>query len=238
MYMQLHSHRLKVQEKRLYHKFIKTILLLILSVLFVMYVGLPLFAKFIVFISPKSKEAATTNSFTTVLFAPLLDPAVEATNTATIAISGIADKDTNIKLFVNDQLFQEKPADDEGKFIFQRVKLKEGGNTIYVIETKDDHQSSPSSSINIEYKNKAPQLELQSPEDGKHYSDEPGEITVEGQTDAGNTIIINDRHTVTDSNGKFRYKIKLSDGDNTIKVIAQDDAGNETTIERKVTYSP
>lgn len=235
--MEISSHRLKAQEKRLYHKLVKTVIFSILLVIIIIYIGLPLFAKFIVFISPKSKDNPTANVSTTILFPPLLDPQFEATNTATIVVSGIGDEDTTVKLFVNDKIRVEQPADDDGRFNFKQVKLAQGKNTIYVTSFKDNNESSPSSPLIIEYKTEEPKLEVNSPEDGKRYTDDR-EITVQGQTDPGNNIIINDRHTVTDADGKFRYRIRLNDGENIIQIIALDNAGNQTQLERKVTYAP
>ena len=59
-----------------------------------------------------------------------------------------------------------------------------------------------------------------------------------GKTDSGVRITVNGFWAVIDENNNFSYSLPLQDGDNAIKVVAQDQAGNKAEKEIKVTYSP
>jgi len=47
-----------------------------------------------------------------------------------------------------------------------------------------------------------------------------------------------DRFVSVKDDGSFTYNLRLNDGENTLTIIARDAAGNETKLERKVTYQP
>ena len=55
-------------------------------------------------------------------------------------------------------------------------------------------------------------------------------VTVKGQTAPGATVTVNDQADVADENGNFSVAISLSQGVNSIDVIATDNNGNEGEI--------
>ena len=62
------------------------------------------------------------------------------------------------------------------------------------------------------------------------------ELSVEGKTDVGVTVRINNQPVVVDVQGNFKKSIRLKEGENTLEVIAEDDAGNQEKKEIKVKY--
>ena len=48
---------------------------------------------------------------------------------------------------------------------------------------------------------------------------------------------MNEFWAIVDAGGNFSYTLPLQNGENTIKVVATDEAGNKTEYEVKVTYS-
>ena len=169
---------------------------------------------------------------------PVLDPLPGATNSGRIAVSGYAAKESNVLIFVNGSEEMKIVADKDGKFSTQLVPIKEGENTLYAIVAASDSQSSPSATYTVNYKKNEPKLEISSPQDGDQFRDDQKEITIAGATDEDNRVLINDRLVIVDVQGNFSYSVRLSDGENTFKIQAYDNAGNKTEKELKVTYSP
>jgi hypothetical protein len=237
--MQLSSRRLKVEEKRLFGKFVKTIILLIVLFLAGIFIGLPLLVKIIVYFTSVRKDIPTQNNISEIrLLPPSLDPLMEATNSSPIVISGYSEKETKVKIIVNGQEAALLYTDKEGRFFSDKIKLKEGFNELTAIAIKKDQESTKSSSLNIEYKNSPPKLEIESPKEGEKRFADNRDLEISGQTDVENRVTVNDRMAIVDSVGKFKYRVRLSDGENSFKIKAQDNAGNSTEEERKVTFIP
>ncbi|MCJ7740495.1 Ig-like domain-containing protein [Candidatus Microgenomates bacterium] len=237
--MQQSTHRLRYQEKRVFRRFLYSLVLIIAIVILAIYAGLPLLAKIILaFSSLKKNTVAPAKIEQTYLFPPVLDPTYEATNSANIMISGLGEKDTTVKIFVNGREVAKVLADAEGKFYAKKISLEEGQNEIYAKNIKDKQESSSSSILTIIYQKNPPKIEITNPKDGERISSDNKNITITGETEPGNRIIVNDRLAIVNSDGKFNYSVGLSDGENKFKIVATDAAGNSTTAEFKVTYSP
>lgn len=233
------THRLRTEEKKLYRKLFLTIASLIFSALLFLFVGLPLFARIIFGLTSLNQNKSVENkSSSAVLFPPTLDPVLEATNSAKIKISGYGDKDTTVIIMVNDVEVVKVTADKDGKFSANNITLDQGANSITAKSALKDSESSPSSPINIVYKKTPPKLDVESPSDGEKFYSENKEANISGKTDPENTISVNERFVIVDQDGNFSYKLPLSDGENKLKIIATDQAGNQTTEERKVNYTP
>lgn len=162
---------------------------------------------------------------------PILNPQPSATNSATIIITGSVTTGKKVKLFVNGQS-DTTDVKNDGSFSFQSVKLDKGKNEIKAKAVTDSGKESEySSSITISYLDKAPSLEITSPHDGDTIDHSP--ITVTGKTGANVHVTINDFWAISKDDGTFSYRLNLQDGDNHIKIVATDDAGN--TAEKEIT---
>lgn len=235
----LASHRTRVQEKRLFRRLITTGGILFATFLFLLFVGLPLFARFIVAVTSLRRDSVTSTntSVTSFLFPPLLDSSYEATNSGKLTLTGSSEKEATVKVFINDEYEVKVLADNEGKFAVKNIKLYEGLNTITAVTIKGDKESSPSSPLIVMYKKNPPRLEISSPKEGAAFSSDQKEMTLTGETEPGSRVTINDRFVIVDQQGKFTYTAQLSNGENIFQVVAVDSAGNETTVERKVTFT-
>ncbi len=237
--MVISSHRLKIEEKRVFRKLLTSLGIFAASILLVIFAGIPLLTKTIVFFSSFRKENPGVNmESSSIINPPILDSLPEATNSALIWVSGLADKESTVKIFINDTEVAKVLADKDSRFIAKNLKLQEGTNSIVGNIVKGNHESSPSAKLTIIYLKKPPKLEIFSPSEGQKFLSESKDITISGETDPGNKVVINDRFIIVNQNGKFNPKVTLSDGDNTFKITATDIAGNQTIMERKVTYSP
>ena len=230
------SRRVRAEEKRLLRKLILNTLAILGFILFAVYIGFPIFTRLLIFGSNKStlvsEEAAP------LIFAPVLDPLPEATNSSSLRVSGYAEKKSEVKIVVADSSEISVPVDEEGRFSSDKVKLKEGENTIFAKTNKDGKESSRSTAYKITYKKEPPKLEISSPNNDESFSGENKDITVSGITDHSNRVTVNDRVAIVDQNGTFHYIFRLPEGETTLKITAYDAAGNQTTVERKVKYNP
>lgn len=169
---------------------------------------------------------------------PVLNIPYEATNTATIRISGYASPKDKVKIYLDDDLKTTAPVDDNGSFTSDPISLALGTNNIYG-KTQDDnnHESLPSKNIRLLYSSDKPKLEISSPDDNSQIKGGDKKVTVSGVTDPNNNITVNDTVAVVDSSGNFSTAISINDGDNNIVVTATNSFGNSTQVSRKVTYS-
>jgi len=172
-----------------------------------------------------------------IILPPQLDPLPSATNSSTLTISGEAKGDVTILLYVNDEQSLRTKIQENGSFRFSNVSVKDGINMISVKATDDKNNSSDLSEVlTIQVKKNKPSLDISEPSDNALITGEKQLVTVIGKTEPDNTVTVNDRIAIGKSDGSFSYDVPLRDGDQTIIIISKDDAGNETKVERKVTY--
>lgn len=170
---------------------------------------------------------------------PVLDPIENATNSAEINITGYTSEKQTVALYVNGTFFEKTNSDNKNTFRFKNVPLDKGDNFIKAKTISDNNkQSDYSNQLTISYINKSPDLEINYPENGASFKGGDGTIQIKGKTNSDTKITVNNFWALVDNDGNFTYSIKLSNGDNTIKVAASDEAGNKTEKEIKVTYSP
>jgi len=231
------SHRIKTQEKKLIRKLFFTLGSLLAAAIFLLYIGLPIFAKLIVFVSSFRKSETTSISTTSLVLPPTFDPLPEATNSSRIVITGYGESESTIKILVNEKESEEVIVDKEGNFIAKNILLSEGVNKIAAKTIKENQESNLSEYLVITLKKDSPKLEISSPTEDEKFSADSKEIVITGDTDPGNKVTVNDRLAIVDTSGKFNFSVVLSDGENKFKIVASDNAGNQTVIERKVTYS-
>lgn len=115
--------------------------------------------------------------------------------------------------------------------------LSDGQHTIKVDASDHDGNASIQTSVTFKIDTVAPTLNVTSPTD--NFVTNQASITVEGTTNDATsspvTVTINDEPVTVQSNGSFSKQITLSEGENTITVVATDGAGKSTTVTRHVT---
>src|SRR5262249_40352103 len=137
--------------------------------------------------------------------------------------------------YVNGKLVDKTDVGKDKQFAFQQVKLEKGSNQIKAkAVTTDDKESEYSSVTSISYSNEPPKLDINSPQDGQDVAKGDGPLRVSGKTDSGVKVTVNDFWAIVQDDGTFSYMLALHDGDNTIKIVATDDADNQTTKELKI----
>lgn len=164
---------------------------------------------------------------------PSLNSLPNATNNSQISVSGNAEKDQTVELYLNDQQVDKTSPDSDGHFNFFSITLHQGQNTLKArTVTSDNKKSDYSNTDTISYLKNPPSLTINQPQDGQGFDKGSSpSVSIQGQTDPGAKITVNDSWAIVDDQGNFNYLYTLKDGDNDIKVVATDDAGNKTTKE-------
>lgn len=231
--MSVRSHRLKVEEKKLLRKVLKSIIVVFLGGFLILYVGLPALAK-VILLFTRSDRVSTQNETADYLFPPTLETSFEATNTAKISLSGTGKAESTIKIFVNSEEQAKILTAKDGSYLAKNISLKEGDNSIFAVNILDNKESSPSSHVLIVYKKEPPKLDISSPKNEEKISGDSEEISIRGETDHDNRVTINDRTVIVESTGRFNFLVRLYSGENIFQIRALDNAGNETNQELKV----
>jgi hypothetical protein len=183
--------------------------------------------------SSQDTDNATQNA-ATYIAPPALNPPFDATNSATITISGAAAPQEKISLYLNGEVVDRTTVKSDKSFTFTGVTLKNGDNSLKAKVVTDDKESDFSNEVKISFINKAPSLSLDNPQDGQGYKKEESPIKVTGKTDPGVKVTVNDFRAIVDGQGTYTYLYNIHDGENDIKVVATDDADNKTTKEVKI----
>ena len=193
------------------------------------------FSLFVDRIRGSSPESAPNQS--TLLLPPVLDPLPEATNSSALSIHGKATAKFSVIVYMNNEQYEKILVHDDGAFNLLDLPVKEGDISISSKLVDDQgNTSSLSNVISTTIDHKPPSLEVVNPQNGAKIQDGTHKVTIEGTTEENCRITINDRIGIVHKGGTFRYSMPVSDNDNLLKIISTDPAGNQSLIERRVTY--
>ena len=236
--MKFHKTRLQsIEEKKSLRQAVFFLVLTLLLILGVFFLGIPLFIKMAVMFGNKPVSSPTTGLSQTVpLSQPRLVPLPTATNSASINLAGFSIPNAKIKIYLNDISLKEVQADKNGEFTSQTVKLKNGSNSLKIIASIDNKDSEPYIT-SISFSNSAPALEVATPKNNASFFDKDKEISVEGKTDPNCIVTVNNHMAIVNDDGTFSTIISLNDGSNDLKIVSQNEAGNQASEEIKVNYS-
>ena len=220
----------------------KTIILTTLGILIILILlfkfGVNLLVGFSVFLAGTKSQTSTNSNSSGNAFiaAPVLNPLPSATNSAKIVISGKSQSDKTVNLYINNDLKDKIQTDKNGNFSFSQT-LSAGDNRIETKTEQNNKSSDFSNSFTVSFKNSAPSLTIDSPSDGQSFSKDQNSVNVTGKTDSSVSVTVNGFWAIINESNNYSYNLPLQNGDNQIKVIATDMAGNKTEKDLKVTYS-
>lgn len=220
----------------------KTIILSTIGIIIVLFLlfkfGIEFLVNFSVFLSGSGNQQNLTGNQSQINFIPkpVLSPLPPATNSAQIVISGAAEPDKTVYLYINNQNVDDAVSDKKGLFVF-RGELELGTNQIKAIEESDGKKSDFSDTFTVLYQNSQPTLDINSPTNGQTFKKDQNTVNVTGKIDPGVTITVNGFWAIINDTNNFSYSLPLHDGDNEIRVVATDQAGNKTEKVLKVNYS-
>ena len=170
---------------------------------------------------------------------PIISALPEATNSARVAVEGFTEKGTQVQILVNDIVDKVDIADDSGLFSFE-TNLIPGLNRIQLRAKDAANNESMSEVTLITFDNKPIELIVVSPKDGSEYFGKINQIIdIKGEINkTDGQVLINNSFVQVDKTGQFVHRFMLSGGENTIKVVASDKAGNTAEKTLKLVYTP
>lgn len=198
--------------------------------------GFPLFVKVIA-----GKGAEVSRDIADIIppQSPILSALPEATNEATIAVDGFTENGAKLELMINDTLNKVGTANPDGSFSFQPI-LVNGSNRVQV-RAIDAANNSSLSEIKIVVVDKEPVvLTVTSPKDGTEYIGKNSQsIEISGKVSkSGAMVVANGSFVDVNKDGTFLHRLLLQNGNNSIKIVASDKAGNTDEKTIPVTYTP
>jgi len=227
----------RFEEKNARNRLIVAVIGTFAVILFLLFFGVKILISFSVFIDKLRGNSPTTASTQAIVLPPTLDPLPQATNSAQIKVSGRGQSKLTAIIYLNGTETKKLTIDQDGSFKAVVTVPKEGELTVSAKVLDDKGNTSELSQVlKIIVTNKAPLMEVTSPPDNATISGDDNKITVTGKVEDDVQVTINDRFVVVQNDGSFSYKFPLPEGDTILRIIATDRAGNQTKIERKVTY--
>ncbi|OIP87759.1 hypothetical protein CO009_01220 [Candidatus Shapirobacteria bacterium CG_4_8_14_3_um_filter_35_11] len=210
-----------------------TILVLIMVLVF----GLPFLIKVSVLLGEvKNKNAKEQIEKIMPPLPPRLIVNYEATNSAIISVSGLAEATSKVKLLKNDVSLGEVVTQISGEFVFTNISLDEGENQLAAFASSEKSGSSEMSKVvTIIYDKVAPPLTMTNPSEDSLKVD-VADFDVVGQSEKDVSVTVNNRYAMVDDTGKFKIKFQLNAGKNDIEVVVRDLAGNETKKKISITF--
>jgi hypothetical protein len=179
----------------------------------------------------------STQQSQTLILPPTIDSPNTATNSATISITGKGQAGLTLILYVNNKEHSQLPVKSDNTFVVPNVTLINGTNTVSAkLTDAKGNLSDLSNIVSVTYGNTPPKLIISDPADNTTVSADPNTVTINGMTDDNVTVTVNDRMVVIKTDNSFSYSYPLNEGDNILNIVATDAAGNQTAIQRKVTY--
>src|SRR3989344_4433521 len=232
--------RLERLSRREERKVVKRIVYLsifsIILAVFLITLGIPILGKFADFLNfVFRKNAITQVDSKSAPRPPMLDLLPQATNSATLMVSGFSQDETKVVIYNNSQNVGEDEVEN-GKFLFENLKLNDGQNEISAKAiSKSGKESDFSESAKVILDKEPPKLEVDTPSEGQSFSQD-NRIKVSGKTDKDAQVYANGFLASVTSDGDFEVLVPVLEGETTIEIKATDDAGNTKIETRKVNF--
>jgi len=199
--------------------------------------GIPILANLAGFLGElKNSEQPTVSEDTIPPVPPRFAAVPEATNSAVTNIDGSSEPKSRIDIYLNNELLVTTEADEEGEFHLEKVSLKRGENTLSAFAFDNaENQSNSSEEIKIIFDDTPPDLEISQPKEEETVYEQ--KIEIRGKTESEEIrITINEHLVMVEKEGNFIYPFELTEGENKIKIAAEDLAGNKTEKELSIVY--
>ncbi len=170
---------------------------------------------------------------------PIVSALPEATNSAKLVIEGFTEAGANVELLLNDQVNKMIVADPNGAFVFETLLIS-GQNRVQLRAKDAANNESLSEVFLVTMDSKPIELVVSSPKDGSEYFGKTNQIIdITGEVDkAGSQVTINNSFVMVDKSGTFLHRFMLTGGENILKIVASDKAGNTVAKSIRLIYTP
>ena len=214
------------------------IVVLVILIVFIFTVGLKLLLNTSAFIATIGTKSANTEPLTkndNFIGTISIDNIPTATNSASFMVSGSVLNFDKVAFYLNGEKVKESSLTSSDTFTEQVDGLTKGSNEFYALGKSADTKTTKKTQLfTILYKSDKPKLDIKSPSDNSKTDNQ--DLTVSGTTDKEVFVRVNDGPVVVDVQGNFQTSVKLQSGSNTIKIEAEDNAGNVEAKILTVTY--
>lgn len=159
---------------------------------------------------------------------PIVASQVEATNQPKIDLEGFGEAESQVVVVVNGEEIDRVKVNEEGKFSYT-LSLDEGENLVnlYGVDEADNESAGRQFIIVLDREN--PALLFEDLADGKQLTGKDQQnFQIRGETEPDSQLTLNERNVYVRSDGTFVAQIYLQEGENTLKFIVIDQAGNRT----------
>ena len=237
--MSHHYSRLaSVEEKRNMRNATRIMVITLVSIILLVFFGIPVLGRFAGFISEIAKgDKPIVNNDTTPPAPPRIDILPKFTNQTSLNISGQSEVGAIIKLNINGRE-SEIALDGEGKFS-KEISLIDGENKIdakTVDSAGNESNSTQQFSITLDKEN--PSIEITSPANGANFfGTKQQQIQIIGKTELGANLYINSRFVNVNSDGSFKFDVKLGEGENKFNIKSTDQAENFSEMDLVVNFT-
>jgi len=214
-------------------------ILSVILLLLLIFLGIPALIRMAIFLGEIRTSSVPIKTEDTLPPAPpSLTPLPHATNEDKVNLRGFAEPESTVEVFLNNISERKLVVESNGSFIASEIVLTSGRNEITAEATDNaGNTSQKSGKIIIFYDTTPPELTISEPADQSSFSGRQNQIKIIGKTEEDSTVTVNDHFIILKSEGNFEFVFTLSDGENLIKIVATDQAGNKTEKELTVNYS-
>lgn len=170
---------------------------------------------------------------------PVFQSPVEATSSAMLAVRGYGEANSEVFLVINGKELPAIVVDDEGGFE-KEIELSEGQNIVLAYSTdKAGNSSRESKEIMIVMDTEEPTIVLDNLASGQSIVGKQNKaLTIKGLTEPKAKVTINDRFVFANADGAFSHSLQLNEGENEIKILVVDKAGNSSEQLLKINFQP
>lgn len=229
------SRLLKKQEKEMRKQTVFFIFLAIALLLFFIFIIVPNIIK--LFFNFFDDEQISIENDLPPQAPILFEAPPEATFSAQLQLEGYADPQSRVIFVLNGNQVEEALVNEEGQFN-QLLELNKGDNqlAIYSVNTSGT-ESLQTKTYQVIFDDEAPLINIIEPAPDSVIELKRNRITtIIGETEALAKVYINERLVLAGEDGKFSSTYYLDEGDNNLKFLVTDQAGNQSELEIKVKF--
>ena len=168
---------------------------------------------------------------------PILSLPYQATNSATVKLTGFGEAQSQVKLIVNGSEVATIQVDEAGNFQHE-LRLETGQNELKVYGVDNAKNESVVSPVYLLFSDAEPlTVDVSEPESGAEIVGRKNQtLLVKGKTKPETKVYLNDRLNYVKADGAFEIPVSLTEGENILKIKAVDKASNYYEMELKVIF--
>jgi hypothetical protein len=167
---------------------------------------------------------------------PIVTLPPPATSKTSLDLEGFGEADSLVVVVHNGREIDQVEVDNEGQFSYT-LELDKGENLVSLYGVDQAGNESATRQLVIVQDSEAPTLLFEDLDEGKQIvGRDQQNFSVRGETEPESQLTLNDRSVFVRSDGTFTAQIYLQEGDNTLKFVVIDQAGNRTEREVRVTF--